>query len=85
MTMLTFDLAVPSQLIAALLPDLILMGGAMLLLLVAVWRRESPEHQRLVGLLSIALSVVTLVAVVVTMYRRGWPRRVRSPSTTSAG
>ena len=69
--MLTFDLAVPSHLIAALLPDLILMGGAMLLLLFAVWRRESREHQRLVGHLSIALSVVTLVAVVVTMYRRG--------------
>ena len=69
--MLTFNLAIPSQLTAALLPDLILMGGAMLLLLFAVWRRESAEHQRLVGLLSIALSVVTLVAVVVTMYRRG--------------
>ncbi|PYP80177.1 MAG: NADH-quinone oxidoreductase subunit N [Gemmatimonadetes bacterium] len=69
--MLTFNLSIPSQLMAALLPDLILMGGAMLLLLFAVWRRESLAHQRLVGLLSIALSVVTLVAVVVTMYRRG--------------
>jgi NADH-quinone oxidoreductase subunit N len=69
--MLTFNLAIPSQLTAALLPDLILMGGAMLLLLFAVWRRESASHQRLVGVLSIALSVVTLVAVVVTMYRRG--------------
>jgi NADH-quinone oxidoreductase subunit N len=69
--MLTFNLAIPSQLIAALLPDLILMGGAMLLLLFAVWRRESAEHQRVVGVLSIFLTVVTLVAVVVTMYRRG--------------
>ena len=69
--MLTFNLAIPSQLTAALLPDLILMGGAMLLLLFAVWRRESAEHQRVVGVLSIFLSVVTLVAVVVTMYRRG--------------
>jgi NADH-quinone oxidoreductase subunit N len=65
----TFDLAIPSQLTAALIPDLILMGGAMILLLVAVWRRESPEHQRRVGLLSIALSVITLVAVWVMMNR----------------
>jgi NADH-quinone oxidoreductase subunit N len=69
--MYTFDLSIPSHLMAALLPDLILMGGAMLLLLYAVWRRESPEHQRRVGLLSILLSVITLVAVVWTMYRRG--------------
>ena len=32
-----------------------------ILLLVAVWRRESPEHQRTVGVLSIGLAVVTLV------------------------
>jgi NADH-quinone oxidoreductase subunit N len=69
--MLTFNLANPSQLAAALLPDLILMGGAMLLLLFAVWRRESAEHQRQVGLLSIGLTVITLVAVVLTMYRKG--------------
>ena len=67
----TFDLSVPSHLLAALLPDLILMGGAMLLLLYAVWRRESPAHQRQVGLLSIVLAVITLVVVVWTMYQRG--------------
>ncbi|MDB4990876.1 MAG: NAD(P)H-quinone oxidoreductase subunit 2, partial [Myxococcaceae bacterium] len=65
----TFDLSIPSQLTAALIPDLILMGGAMILLLVAVWRRESPEHQRRVGLLSITLSLITLVAVWVMMNR----------------
>jgi NADH-quinone oxidoreductase subunit N len=69
--MLTFNLAIPSHLLAALLPDLVLMGGAMLLLLFAVWRRESLEHQRTVGYLAIALSVVTLVLVVVWMFRRG--------------
>ena len=68
--MTTFDLAIPSHLIAALLPDLLLMGGAMLLLLYVVWRRESPEHQRQIGLLSIVLAVITLVAVVWTMYQR---------------
>jgi NADH-quinone oxidoreductase subunit N len=65
-----FDLAVPSELTAALLPDLLLIGGAMLLLLYAVWRRESREHQRQIGFLSIVLAVVTLVAVVVTMFQR---------------
>jgi NADH-quinone oxidoreductase subunit N len=64
-----FDLSIPSQLAKALAPDLLFMGGAMLLLLVAVWRRESRDHQRLVGVLSIALTVITLVAVVIQMYR----------------
>jgi len=67
--MRTFDLAIPSQLTAALFPDLLLIGGSMLLLLYAVWHRESPEHQRRVGLLSILLSAITLVVVVVTMFR----------------
>ena len=69
--MRTFDLAIPSQLTAALLPDLLLIGGAMLLLLFAVWRRESREHQRSIGVLSIGLATATLVAVVITMYQRG--------------
>src|SRR6478735_9359029 len=64
-----FDLSIPFQLTKALAPDLLFMGGAMLLLLVAVWRRESRGHQRLVGVLSIVLSVVTLAAVVIQMYR----------------
>jgi NADH-quinone oxidoreductase subunit N len=66
-----FDLAIPSELTAALLPDLLLIGGSMLLLLFAVWRRESREHQRTIGVLSIGLAVATLVAVVITMYQRG--------------
>jgi NADH-quinone oxidoreductase subunit N len=67
----TFNLAIPRDLTAALLPDLLLIGGAMILLLYAVWRRESREHQRQIGLWSIALSVVTLFAVLLTM-RRGF-------------
>jgi NADH-quinone oxidoreductase subunit N len=58
-----YNLAIPSHLTAALLPDLVLMGGAMLLLLVAVWRRESAGHQRVVGVLSIALCVATMGVV----------------------
>jgi len=56
----TLDLSIPSQLTLALLPDLVLMGGAMILLLVAVWRRESQAHQRTVGMASIVLCLVTL-------------------------
>ncbi|MBC7672602.1 MAG: hypothetical protein H7247_09295, partial [Polaromonas sp.] len=68
--MRTFNLAVPSQLTAALLPDLLLIGGAMALLLWAVWRRESAAHQRSVGVLSIGLCVATLIAVVLMMFDR---------------
>ena len=40
------DLAIPSQLTLALVPDLVLMGGAMLLLVWAAVRPESDRHQR---------------------------------------
>ena len=65
-----YDLANPSHLTAALLPDIVLMVGAMILLLVAVWRRESAAHQRTVGVLSIGLSLVTLVIVIAMMFSR---------------
>src|SRR3954464_5387628 len=58
-----FDLSMPAQLTSALGPDLFLMGGAMLLLLWAGWRRESDEHQQSVGILSMALCIFTMVAV----------------------
>ena len=60
---MNFDLSMPAQLTAALGPDLLLMGGAMILLLWAGWRRESDEHQRNVGILSIGLCVLTMIAV----------------------
>lgn len=53
----------PAQLTAALGPDLLLMGGAMVLLLWSGWRQESDDHQRSVGILSIALCIFTMVAV----------------------
>src|SRR6266550_6158972 len=53
----------PAQLTAALGPDLLLMGGAMVLLLWSGWRQESDEHQRGVGILSMALCIFTMVAV----------------------
>jgi NADH-quinone oxidoreductase subunit N len=60
---MTFDLSRPGQLTAALGPDLLLMSGAMLLLLLAGWRRESDQHQRNIGILSMALCIFTMVAV----------------------
>src|SRR4051812_39502633 len=68
--MRVYDLAIPSQLTAALLPDLLLMGGAMALLLWAVWRKESAAHQRSVGVLSIGLCIATLIAVLVMLMQR---------------
>ncbi|MEO7455086.1 MAG: NADH-quinone oxidoreductase subunit N [Gemmatimonadaceae bacterium] len=69
--MRTFDLAIPSQLTAALFPDMLLMVGAMVLLLWSVWRTESSKHQRSVGVASIALSVLTMLAVNYMMLQRG--------------
>ena len=69
---MSFDLSSPAQLSAALGPDLLLMGGAMILLLWSGWRPESNEHQRSVGIFSIALCVLTMVAVAYYAYR-GWP------------
>ncbi len=61
---MSHDLLIPSQLMSALLPDLILMGGAMVLMLLAAWKPDSAEHQRTVGIGAMALIVVTIAAVV---------------------
>src|SRR5437870_2377520 len=72
--MTALDLTVPAQLMLALLPELVLMGGAMLVLLWAGWRRESDGHQRAIGWASLALVVITAVAVV-------WSSRQFAPTT----
>jgi NADH-quinone oxidoreductase subunit N len=61
---MTYDLLVPSQLMSALMPDLLLMGGAMLLMLFAAWRPDSNAHQRAVGFASLGLVAATIGAVV---------------------
>ncbi|MGI8402877.1 MAG: NADH-quinone oxidoreductase subunit N [Gemmatimonadaceae bacterium] len=66
---MTFDLTIPSQLSSALGPDLLLIGGSMLLLLWSGWRPESDEHQRNVGVLGMALCLFTMVAVGFYAYR----------------
>ncbi len=59
-----FDLSIPSQLTSALAPDLLLLVGAMVLLLVSAWGRESAERQRMVGFASLGLAIVVLASVV---------------------
>ncbi len=57
------DLARPAHLAIALGPDIILLVGAMLLLLVAVARPEGDGHQRSVGIAAIAVCVLTIAAI----------------------
>jgi len=61
---MTFDLTIPSQLLAALTPDLILIAGATLLMVLTALRSEGSASQRAIGRLSIAVLVATAVAVV---------------------
>jgi len=63
------DLSKPLQLSAALLPDLVLMAGAMILTVFAAWRPDSKSHQRAVGWASIVVTVLSLVAVVSFLLR----------------
>jgi len=63
------DLSIPGQLTFALLPDIVLMAGAMLLLLYAGWRQDSVAHQRTVGFLAMLLIAVTIGLVVLFAYR----------------
>jgi NADH-quinone oxidoreductase subunit N len=60
----TYDLLIPSQLVAAMLPDLVLMFGAMALMLYAAWRPDSIQHQRSVGIAAMGLVVATIAAVI---------------------
>ena len=60
---MTLDLMVPGQLTLALGPDLLLMGGAMILLLWSAWRPESETLQRQIGVASIILCLSTAVAI----------------------
>ncbi|WKW12212.1 NADH-quinone oxidoreductase subunit N [Pseudogemmatithrix spongiicola] len=61
---MTYDLAFPMQLATALLPDILLLTGATILMLVAAWKPESLAHQRTVGVGSLVVLAVTLAATI---------------------
>jgi NADH-quinone oxidoreductase subunit N len=67
--MTPLDLSIPSSLMLAIVPELVLMGGSMLLLLWAGWRKDSETHQRNVGIASLVLVALTIAAVVWSMRR----------------
>ena len=58
------DVTLPGGLSYALIPDLIMIGGAMLLMLWAAWRPDSVSHQRSVGIASLVLTVITAGVVI---------------------
>ncbi|MEO8195002.1 MAG: NADH-quinone oxidoreductase subunit N [Gemmatimonadales bacterium] len=60
---MSLDLSVPSQLMTAFAPDILLMTGAMILLLWAAWRPESEALQRSIGVASIILCVTVMVTI----------------------
>ena len=66
-----FDLSVPSELMTALAPDILLMVGAMGLLLWSAWGRESVARQRAVGVASMLLCALVAGVVMYFMYRAG--------------
>lgn len=66
---MTFDLTQPAQLVAALLPDVLLIGGSIILMLYSAWRPESAQHQRSVGIAALGLIVATLAATLYMAFR----------------
>ncbi|HXF25074.1 MAG TPA: NADH-quinone oxidoreductase subunit N [Gemmatimonadaceae bacterium] len=64
---MAFDLSQSMQLIAALTPDIIMMVGGMVLMLVSAWGTESVERQRRVGTAAIGVCIVSAVFVVYFM------------------
>jgi NADH-quinone oxidoreductase subunit N len=63
------DVTTPLGLTFSLTPDLVLIGGAMLLMLWAAWRPDSAHHQRSVGIGALVLTALTAVLVIVFAVR----------------
>lgn len=62
-----FDLSLPSHLIAALTPDIVVMVGAMLLMLWAAWGPDSDDRQRSIGIAAIGVCVISAATIVYFM------------------
>jgi NADH-quinone oxidoreductase subunit N len=60
---MTYDVSIPGQLMSALGPDLLLMGGAMILLLWSAWKPESDSLQRNIGVASIVLCITVIASI----------------------
>ncbi|HEX2164036.1 MAG TPA: VCBS repeat-containing protein, partial [Thermoanaerobaculia bacterium] len=71
------DLLNPGQLMTALIPDLVLAVGTLVVLLFAGWRPASEAHQRAVGFASLAVLGATLVAVALVAAAWGFARLPR--------
>ena len=63
------DVTTPLGLTFALTPDLVMIGGAMMLMLWAAWRPDSAQHQRAVGIGALVLTAATAVVVIVFAVR----------------
>ncbi|HTG53570.1 MAG TPA: hypothetical protein VL980_01925, partial [Gemmatimonadaceae bacterium] len=61
---MNLDLTIPAQLTRALTPDLVVIAGAMILLLVAVWGEEDVAHDRRVGWLALVVCALAAAAVI---------------------
>lgn len=59
---MNFNFVDPAHLFAALLPDVLLIAGAMVLMLYSAWKPESTQHQRSVGVAAMALLAATIAA-----------------------
>lgn len=64
---MTFDLTRSPQLIAALTPDIVVMIGAMVLMLMAAWGRDSLDRQRSIGTAGIGVCVVAALTIIYFM------------------
>ncbi len=66
---MVFDLSRSVQLIAALTPDIVMMVGAMVLMLMSAWGRDSDDRMRSVGTAAIGVCVVSAATVIYFMAR----------------
>ena len=72
---MNLDLTIPAQLTRALTPDLVVIAGAMILLLVAAWGEEDVAHDRRVGWLALVVCALAAAAVIELAMEHAFARR----------